>query len=346
MPPSLRKACHACTTAKRRCVPQLPQCSRCAERGLPCSYDLEPVTNLETKSSRQPHPTTQSACQPVPPVIFDSVASAHEAAVRSYTSGGHEMLPVMANPDTVFLVVERHLKSIPLLTFQQRSTPYIHCQVLLASKRTSADLGLPEVDSSRPISGLNTAFLQTMQQHLLSLEIEQLTFTEFLSAFHELAAILLSFILKLDRSSRKAQLPQIVLDLWKTWTRHLHMTLPQTLSSNLSAWHAWCIAESTRRTLLYIILIDGMVEVAQQGYCHYRPLVESLPFDARTGIWEADAEEEWQAAVAAHGGLESRLISWAEFIGIGGPEPRREYDGMLQRMLLIIQFGRAAADLQ
>ncbi|KIY03240.1 uncharacterized protein Z520_01707 [Fonsecaea multimorphosa CBS 102226] len=346
MPPSLRKACHACTTAKRRCVPQLPQCARCAEKGLRCTYDLEPVTNLETDSSRQPHTTTQSPWEPLPSIIFDSVASAHEAAVRSYSSEGYEMLPVMANQDTVMLVVERHLGPIPLLTFQQRTTPYIHRQVLLATKLKSASLVLGDVDGSGRTLGLNSAFLEGAQQHLLSLEIEQLTFTEFLGAFHMLAAILLSLILSFGRSSPNAQLPPILLDLWTTWTKHFHTILPRTLSSDLSAWQAWCTAESARRTLLYIILVDGMVEVAQKGFCHYRPMVESLPFDARTGLWEADTAEEWRAAVAAHGGAESELMSWAEFIRIGGPEPRGDYDGMLQRMLLIIHFGRAAADVQ
>ncbi|OQV01043.1 hypothetical protein CLAIMM_06460 [Cladophialophora immunda] len=252
----------------------------------------------------------------------------------------------MANQDTLMLVVERHLRPIPLLTFRQRTTPYVHSQVLLASKQTSATLILPDVDGSRTTLGPDPVFLERAQQHLLSLEIEQLTFTEFLPEFHRLAAVLLSYILSLDRSSPDAQMPPILLNLWITWTKHLHMTLPRTLSSDLSAWQAWCTAESARRTLLYVILVDGMVEVAQKGYCHYRPMVESLPFDARTGLWEADTEEEWQAAVAAHGGVESELISWAEFIGIGGPEPRGDYDGMLQRMLLMIQFGRAAADLQ
>ncbi|OAP65497.1 hypothetical protein AYL99_01469 [Fonsecaea erecta] len=346
MAPSLRKSCDACFAAKRRCLPQLPQCARCFEKRLNCTYALEPVTNLETDSSRQPHPATQKPWEPVPPIIFDSVASAHEAAVRSYSSQGSQTLPVMANPETLMLVVERHLRPIPGLTFQQRTTPYIHSQVLLASQPNPASLDLPDVDDSGTTLAPSSAFLQRAQQHLLLLNIERLTFTEFLSAFHNLAAILLSLILSFDHSSPEAQLPPTLLDLWTTWTNHLHRIIPQTLSSKLSAWQAWCTAESARRTLLYIILIDGMVEVTQKGFCHYRPMVESLPFDARTGLWEANTEEEWQAAVAADDGVESKLISWAEFIAIGGPEPRQSYDGMLQRMLLMIQFGRAAADLQ
>ncbi|OAG38802.1 hypothetical protein AYO21_06997 [Fonsecaea monophora] len=340
MPPSLRKACHSCTIAKRRCVPQLPQCTRCAEKGLRCTYDLEPVTNLEIGSSCPPQTIAQSPWEPLSPIIFDSVASAHEAAVHSFTSDRQEMLPVMANQETLMMVVERYLRFIPLLTFQQRTTPYIHSQLLLASKRTSASVVLLDIDGSEATPGTNAAFLKRMQQHLLSLKVEQLTFTEFLPAFHTLAAVLLSFVLNLDRR------PPILFDLWATWTNHFHTTLPRTLSSDLSAWQAWCTAESARRTFLYILLLEGIVETSQKGYCHYRPMVESLPLDVRTGLWEAETEEEWQAAVAIHGGVESELISWAEFIGSGGPEPRQGYDGMLQRLLLMIHFGKAAADVQ
>jgi hypothetical protein len=122
--------------------------------------------------------------------------------------------------------------------------------------------------------------------------------------------------------------------------------MPESLSSVLSEWEAWCIAESARRSLLSVILVDGILELFTKGYCTYRPMVESLPFDARTGLWEANSEQEWLDAVARHGAKSSSLISWAEFTEKGDHRPRDQYDGTLQRMLLVIYFGKAAADLQ
>jgi hypothetical protein len=106
------------------------------------------------------------------------------------------------------------------------------------------------------------------------------------------------------------------------------------------------LAETIRRTLLSLLIVAAVLEQIQHGYLFYRPMVESLPFDARTGLWEANTEEEWKAAVANHGGSECSLMSWREFIESGGPEPRSQRDGMLQRLLLVGHFGKVAAECQ
>ena len=246
----------------------------------------------------------------------------------------------MANSETLSIVTEYHLKPILMATFQRKTTPFIHAQMLSAGSRITASSAKPEVDTG---SQLSSHFLYEAQRQLVSLDLGRLTFTEFLASFHELVAILLSWMLHVMQPSNHPRIPETLLDLWPRFRDHLYTTLPRTLSSDLSAWQAWCLAESARRSLLCVILIDGILEVVQKGFCHYRHMVESLPFDARTGLWEARSEEEWKIAVASHGGAESDLISWSEYIESGGPEPRKEYDGMIQRLLLVIQFGKGAA---
>ncbi|KIW68848.1 hypothetical protein PV04_04768 [Phialophora macrospora] len=347
MPVSLRRACHACAKAKRRCVPELPQCPRCVARGLQCTYDLEPVTNMGTQSLER-HPSTQyarsifpCAWMPVRTMLFDSAGAAHKAIVEFFTPLRCEgNPPVLANPSLLALVTERFLKTIPQLTFQQQSTFYVHRQILLAG---ASFVGLGPWDD-RPQPVLSPTFLDTVQGHLLTLDIESSTFEHFLAAFHYLVAVLLARTL--DAHQNRGEIPHLLRDLWTKWRERLCAKLPRTLSSDLSAWQAWYTAESARRSLLCVIFIDGMLEVADKGYCSYRPLVESLPFDARTGLWEAETEEEWLAAVAAHGNTHSSLVSWAEFIESGSMKPRSEYDGAFQRMLLVIHFGKPAADLQ
>ena len=347
MPPSLRKACYACAAAKRRCIPELPQCSRCAERELECTYDLEPVTNNESQPSVRPahnvRTVFQCAWKPLPLIIFDSVASAHQAAVEAYTGLRFENLPVMASDETLAIVVECFLKPIPMLTFQHRSTPYVHSMILSAGvciHPRPARLG------AEPEALLNAKFIKRAQHKLISMDFQSLSFVEFLAAFHTLVALILTLALRTTPQSHKPALPAGLQDLWPKWRQHLSATLPRELDSGLSAWQAWYTAETARRSLLCIILVDGILEVMEKGYCSYRPLVESLPFDPRTGLWEADSEEEWLAAVACHGGVESSLVSWSEFIESGGQAPRKEYDGTLQRMLLVIHHGKTAADLQ
>ncbi|EXJ88849.1 hypothetical protein A1O3_01913 [Capronia epimyces CBS 606.96] len=342
MPPSLRKACHPCTAAKRRCRPQLPKCSRCLEKGLSCTYDLEPVSSVETTGPDYVTSAQYPVRQLLPSRLYDSVASAHADAIRSYTTQGYDLqkgVPVMSNPDT-FELARVHLRRIPLLTFQHRSTPYAHATVLSAGEGISV---IPLVAAG---SNLSSSFLQTEKHRLLSLSVRDLTFIQFTAVFHELVAIVLASYLDKSQEDVVASDFQTLYDLFLTWSQHFYSILPETLDSNLSAWQAWTIAESARRTVICATMIRGCMEIVRLGYCYYRPGVESLPFDARTGLWEANTEEEWQAAVARHGGAECSLMSWHEFIESGGSEPRKQHDGMLQRLLLAGHFGRAAAQCQ
>jgi hypothetical protein len=288
---------------------------------------------LEQPTSNDSRIVLPSDWQPPPLVLFDSVASAHKAAVESFSPDRIENLPLMANPETLFLVAERHLKPIIEMTLQRRTTPYVHGQILLATPGPLQSELWPD-----------PTFLKTLQHRVISLDVELLSFTEFLAAFHNLVALLLALILQW--SPKHSTLPTVLLNLWHKWRQHLSTTMPHTLSSDLSAWEAWYTAESARRSLLCVILVDGMLELAEKGYCSYRPMVESLPFDARTGLWEAETEEQWRVAVSSHGGIQSSLMSWSEFIEGGDLAPRKEYDGMLQRMLLVIHFGKAGIELQ
>lgn len=274
-------------------------------------------------------------------MIFDSVASAHLAAIQSYKVDGFDSqasMPLMANPE-IFALMADHLRLIPLLTFRHQSTPFVHGQILSAGIEVCFSHEGTVGEKVFSDEEITSWFLQTRQHRLLSLRIEQLTLTEFLAAFHNLVAILFACLFKEDRKEIPPPVPEALVNLYRKWAHHFQSVLPRTLSSKLSAWQAWVIAESARRTLLCSVWVDGVLEVVQQGYCQYRPMVESLPFDLRTGLWEANAEEEWQAAVASHGGSESSLVSWAEFIESGGPEPRKSQDGMLQRLLLVTHFG-------
>lgn len=327
MPPSLRKACHACTAAKRRCVPRLPNCPRCAERGLLCRYDLEPVNNDPRRSEK-------------PPVsgVFDSIESAHLHVISTYKPSGELVndIPLMRNDET-FAVAIGHLVPVPTLTFQCRSSLFVHKEVL--------KLTVPPTLDSSAATILSTQQLHHEQDWLLSLNIHKLSFVEFLGSLHHLIAIILTFTLKttieIDRRPPSPQF-QSVLDLFRQWSVHFQDTLPEDLGSNLSPWTAWVIAETTRRTMIALAVVSGIAQVLQTGVCSYQPFVEALCFDARTGLWEAETEAAWHQAANHHGtGFgETSLVSWSEFIECGGAAPRQQHDGMLQRFLLACYFGK------
>lgn len=336
---SLRKACHACSTAKRRCHPQLPQCPRCLEKGLACTYDLEPVTHSLEEGTRcdvaVKQPQTIGS-----PRVFNSIESAHQHAIsgfRPHASNANEV-PLMANPETFALVLD-HLLQIPVLTFRGQTSPFAHAQILSTLKIPS----LTQSDNTplQPTT-FSPAQMEMTIQDLLVLNIHALTFTEFLSRIHILIAVVFASVFQIQKSGNTgfSQLKSLI-GLLSFWEKHFKTILPNDLSIDLSPWQAWVIAESCRRTLLAFQWISGVVELYQTGYCSYRPFVESLPFDARTGLWEAETEEDWNAALERHEDSgESSLVSWCEFIENGGPSPRPQFDGMLQRLFLAAYYGK------
>ncbi|KAL6246056.1 hypothetical protein RBB50_007209 [Rhinocladiella similis] len=335
----LRKACHACRKAKRPCRAELPKCPRCLEKGIKCIYDLEPVTNTSTERQRADTSRTQLVREPFPAVVYDSIQAAHADAVKNYTPNGLDPnynFPALSTPET-FALAFRQLNEIPLATFQHRTTLSCHAQISRLAPGDPTDSNDGQVSEDTLFT-----FMETKQSKLLSLDLQKLSFSQFLAAFHELMAILMASSLSKARGGVEISGLQTLRDLFPKWTQHFHSHLPQTLQGHLSHWQAWTLAETTRRTIIFVAMVEVILEMVYQGYFLYRPMIESLPFDARTGVWEANTEEEWQAAISEHGGVECSLISWHEFIESGGPEPRKEHDGMLQRLLLVAYFNKAA----
>lgn len=266
----------------------------------------------------------------------------------------HEV-PLMGNPETLMLVMD-HLLQIPVLTFRGQTSAFAHAQILANVKWTE---GTPLVKSD--MGSIDPATFSTLElehriQELLSLDIHRLEITNFLAMIHVLIAVIFALVFQAQSSGTNgtnSALLASVGGLLPIWENHFKTHLPTDLSSDLSPWQAWVVAESCRRTLLALQWISGVVELSQSGYCSYRSFVESLPFDARTGLWEAETEEAWNTALARHREAEveagsttttdtgeTSLVSWCEFIESAGPSPRPRFDGMLQRLFLVAYYGK------
>ncbi|KAK5057607.1 hypothetical protein LTR84_011607 [Exophiala bonariae] len=287
-----------------------------------------------------------------------SIESAHQHAISGFRPDGtnRHQTPLMANPETLVLVMD-HLVQIPFLTFQGQTSAFAHAQIL-STVNFMEDSSSKSDDTPTSVypAILSHPELERQIRELLSLDIQDLKFTEFLARIHVLIAVVFASVFSLQSSGNTlADFPLLdhAIKLLHRWEQHFKIHLPEHLSSDLSPWQAWVIAESCRRTFLALQWITGMVELCQSGYCSYQPFVESLPFDARTGLWEAETEAEWNSALEAHRRIEldpnsstankpaeSSLVSWCEFIESAGPSPRPRFDGMLQRLLLVAYYGK------
>lgn len=264
-------------------------------------------------------------------------------------------VPLMGNPETLMLVMD-HLLQIPVLTFRGQTSAFAHAQILANVKWTEGTPLVKSDEGSIEPATISMSELEHKIQRLLSLDIHGLEFTKFLAMINVLIAVIFALVFRAQSSGANgadSALLVSVAGLLPLWENHFKTHLPTDLSSDLSPWQAWVTAESCRRTLLALQWISGVVELSQSGYCSYRSFVESLPFDARTGLWEAGTEEAWNTALARHreaeaeaGSMtttdigESSLVSWCEFIESGGPSPRPRFDGMLQRLLLVAYYGK------
>jgi hypothetical protein len=218
---------------------------------------------------------------------------------------------------------------------------FVHAQVFASRGDQPIIATTDDLKATNAQYELPPGLLELDMKRLLQVDVKELSFIEFLCDFHQLVAVILALLLQrlFHGQEHMAQLQQAE-ELFIMWTRHFYSDIPETLDSSLDPWHAWSIAETCRRTIFAIVELQGCLEYVRYGYVNYRPFVESLPFDARTGVWEANTQEEWKIAIRRHGGQETSLMSWYEFIESGGPTARKEHDGMLQRLLLSAHFGK------
>jgi len=306
-----------------------------------CTYDLEPVTNtmtMTTVSCQQGQAVVENgpACQQSRR-IFNSVATARVVAIDAFSSTDPQaaQMPLMADGDT-FRWIAAQMKQIPVLVQNDQSSPFIHAQVAAGRRERTAqthDVQIMSVDVA-------TRHWREMLQSNLD---GRPPFEELLYQLHHLLARLITLMCPTDELDDTTSETKKLIQLFLDWTEELYNIAPTEFGSEASPWQAWVVAESIRRTMLAAVMIRGLDEALENGVCVYRPFVESLPFDLRSGLWEAATEQEWQDALASHhGGQHSQLMSWHEFIESGGPEPRPEYDGMLQRILLVAYHGTKA----
>jgi hypothetical protein len=144
---SLRKSCRACVKAKRHCDAQLPQCNRCFNKALPCTYDNEPLA--EQEESKISCASTGTSTREVARELHDSIhdlqfilspfahgprllQSMHESRASNTECLLYEpaitLIPLQSAEVTVQYLVKQ-LMEIPDMFARERSVPFIHSQI-------------------------------------------------------------------------------------------------------------------------------------------------------------------------------------------------------------------------
>ncbi|KAL4923094.1 Zn(II)2Cys6 transcription factor domain-containing protein [Aspergillus undulatus] len=289
---SLRKACRNCTASKRKCVVQLPKCTRCAQRGLECMYDLEPLG--------------LPAAQP-------KMSSNHEWNPAFYNSPGYCLLknvetrpsyidPAVCEPghEGTLELVRLGYQSVPDLVKSGKPATFVHPKLHLHGDYNHFD------DVMETRNGVNYESFR----RLIELDLNVIPIKEALTALQALLIYLSTSLLdNMPMNVEKCQ------DLLVNWAQALLASAQARSPPNQSPWQTWLFGESVRRTIIMSYGLAMSLSSFKQGYCSYWIFLESLPFDRRAGLWMAGSPQAWIAAAGAKSGqeVEEQLISFHEF---------------------------------
>lgn len=114
-------------------------------------------------------------------------------------------------------------------------------------------------------------------------------------------------------------------------THTLWQHAPTELSPTLSPWKAWLLSENVRRTIIVCNLLLGVYSSLSSGFTIQPLCIEALPFDARTGLWDAQSEAAWMATAKKIPGPD--LVTLSHFTRLerpsGGGSKSTQFEDLL-----------------
>ncbi|KAL2826870.1 hypothetical protein BDW59DRAFT_62111 [Aspergillus cavernicola] len=286
----LRKACRNCTASKRKCVVQLPKCTRCAQRGLECTYDLEPL------NAPAVHPGTLPKMS-FNPSVCDTPGYCMMKTIRFRSPSIDPAICGPGHPDS-FEVLRLGYKPVPELVKAGHPAIFVHPKLQIHCHNHLAALvefGSVSYESFR---------------RLIQLDLRAVPIKETLTALQALLVYLATFISSVNEVEKKKYL-----NILSDWTQVLLESAQANMPQDQSSWQAWLFGESVRRTIIMSYGLAMTLSSFNYGYCTGWLFLESLPFDRRAGLWTAESPQAWIAATGVRTGEEvgERLISYHKF---------------------------------
>lgn len=130
--------------------------------------------------------------------------------------------------------------------------------------------------------------------------------------------------------------------LLKAWIEVLLVTAQQKMPRGLTPWQSWLLAESVRRTIIIGYVIGCAYQHVRLGYIWHKLFVESLPFDARPGLWSAQSPQAWSSVAGEKvcSKVGEQLTSFHDF---SVSYPHVSWDALrdpFTRLILVVHYGK------
>ncbi|ETN45626.1 uncharacterized protein HMPREF1541_09458 [Cyphellophora europaea CBS 101466] len=341
----LRKACVSCTKSKRRCIVQLPKCVRCASKNISCVFELQPLVKDNTTAAAQALPDlaiTTSANGPCCSTLcWLDLVSRPEFADRiklvrmdhglMHLSPAHPAMEIQVDPETENYLMNE-LQRIPSLAAAGQINAFIHPKLRMKNVRDHVDVILA---ACRGDEQLEHSFKDLVQTEVAKEDLEGL-----LAAVQSLMLYLVIALNGPDSTNRAWG--EGLLPLLKNWIEALLISAREKMPQHHSPWRSWILAESVRRTIIVGFVIGCAFQHVRLGYCVHKLFVESLPFDARPGLWVARSPQAWSASAGHSIGAKvgEQLTSFHDF-ALSYPHVSESANhDPLQRIILVAHYGK------
>ena len=223
-----------------------------------------------------------------------------------------------------------------------RKTPFIHHRLYDAFLPDAIQdvftISAAYCTKTSEIEDIIFRILESKAASLVEQDRQTSTLPELLAAVH--ALILIQIIQLFDGDIRQRSLAEQHMDTLRLWNLQLQVQvgeLPPALT-----WHEWIFAESARRTVIFVMLIEGLYLTLKTGRCSNVRTMSILPFTSETTLWDLSTGASWLAKLDQLG-LETVLYGdfargWKEGQVSGG------LDGF-QKLLLIPCMGEGYREL-
>jgi hypothetical protein len=189
----------------------------------------------------------------------------------------------------------QNIKGYPRMFANSRKTPFIHHRLY--------DAYLPDAiqDAFTVSTAYSTKTAETEDMVFRILESKTAGLVEqdhqtsappkLLAAVH--ALMLLQIIQLFDGDIRQRSLAEQHMDTLRFWNLQLQIQvgeLPPSLT-----WQEWIFAESARRTVISVMMIEGLYLTLKTGRCPNVREMSIQPFTSETNLWELSTSSSWLA---------------------------------------------------
>lgn len=257
---------------------------RCAQKGLECMYDLEPLSAPVGKTDQLPVFTfNPSTCNSPGYCVFKPLSFRDPGIDPAICSPRHE--------DNLEIIIQGY-QSVPGLISEGKPALFIHPKLRMHNNYIhSAIFGEPAE---------NYTSYECLKR-LAQTKFDTLPAEDALTALQALIIYLATLLFSSDSLLQEGA--EKYVNVMYGWTQVI-LDSAQAKTPRKSPWQEWLFGESVRRTIFMSYGLIMALSSFKYGYCSNWLFLESLPFDKRAGLWMAESPQAWIAAAGANNGEE------------------------------------------